>query len=95
MKGCEALTHVSSLTSILDKQGRRFKGRFVLHESIGNEAREKINTAIYGRSMTSMRQIHMKLKDLKDCFNEKTYSKKKIFNQRYKVVFHILLYSCD
>lgn len=79
----------------MNKQGKRFKGRLVLPELIGNEARENINTAIYGRSMTSMRQIHMKLKDIKDCFNEKAFSKKKLFNQRYEIVFHISLYSCD
>ena len=79
----------------MNKQGKRFNGRFVLPELIGNEARENINTAIYGRSMTSVRQIHMNFKDVKDCFDEKAFPKKKIFNQRHKVVFHISLYSCD
>ncbi len=79
----------------MNKQVKRFNGRFVLPELIGNEARENINTAIYGRSMTSVRQIHMNFKDVKDCFDEKAFPKKKLFNQRHKVVFHISLYSCD
>lgn len=45
--------------------------------------------------MSGMGKIHMNFQNVEERFNEKSFSKHKLFNQRHKVVLHILLDICN
>ena len=83
------------LTSVLDKEGRRFKGRLILSELVSNEARKDINAAVGRRSVAGMRQIHMHFKDVKDSLDNEAFSQKDFFHERHEIIFHIPPYACD